>query len=81
MTDTIEKHVLSIADPTGDTRIMWDPRIKDETDTAKAAFDAAKKKGMLAYTVDPTSADKGEVITKFDPEAGKIIMSRALQGG
>ena len=82
MTDTIEeKHVLSIADPTGDTRIMWDPRSKDEVSTAKAAFDAAKKKGMLAYTVDPESADKGEVIQKFDPQAGKIIMSRALQGG
>ena len=82
MTDTIEeKHVLSIADATGDTRIMWNPNNKDEVSTARAAFDEAKKKGMVAYAVDPDSADKGEVIRKFDPEAGKIIMSRQLQGG
>ena len=81
MTGTIEEHVLSIADPSGDTRIMWDPKNKDEVATAKAAFDAAKAKGMLAYMVDPESADKGEVIRTFDPKAGKIIMSRQLQGG
>jgi hypothetical protein len=81
MTETLERNMLSIADPTGDTRIMWDPRSKDEVATAKAAFDAAKKKGMLAYAVDPESADKGEVIREFDPQAGKIIMSRPLAGG
>jgi hypothetical protein len=81
MTETLERNMLSIADPTGDTRIMWDPKSKDEVATAKAAFDAAKKKGMLAYAVDPESADKGEVIREFDPQAGKIIMSRPLAGG
>lgn len=81
MTETLERHILSIADPSGDTRIMWDPKSKDDVATAKAAFDQAKKKGMLAYAVDPESADKGEVIREFDPKAGKIIMSRQLQGG
>ena len=82
MTDTvIERNLLSIADPSGDTRIMWDPNNKDEVETARAAFDAAKAKGMLAYSVDPESADKGEVINKFDKKAGKIIMSRQLVGG
>ena len=84
MTDTateITRNMLSIADPTGDTRIMWDPKSKDEVATAKAAFDAAKSKGMLAYAVDPQSADKGEVINEFDKKLGKIIMSRQLVGG
>ena len=79
--EEVQRNMLSIADVTGDTRIMWDPRSKDEVATAKAAFDAAKKKGMLAYTVDPDSADKGDVIREFDPQAGKIIMSRPLAGG
>ena len=45
-----------IADATGDTRLMWDPRDKDEVKAAKEAFDKAKAKGMLAYSVD----EKGE---------------------
>ena len=81
-TATEEKFVLHITDSTGDTRIMWDPRNQDEIDTAKAAFDAAKKKGMLAYAVDPSTAEKtGEVIRDFDPQRGKIIMTKQLQGG
>lgn len=80
-TDTeVVRNVLHIPDATGDTRIMWDPRNRDEVDAAKAAFDAAKKKGMLAYSVDE-SGDKGEVIRDFDKHAGKIIMARQTQGG
>jgi hypothetical protein len=75
-------HVLHITDETGDTRIMWDPAVKDETDTAKAAFDKGKKKGMLAYSVDADSGERtGEVIREFDPQAGKIIMVRQTRGG
>lgn len=81
VSEETQRSLLSIADPSGDTRIMWDPKKKDEVATAKAAFDAAKAKGMLAYSVDPTSADKGEVIREFNPKAGKIIMSRPLAGG
>jgi len=77
-----EKNVLHITDATGDTRIMWDPDVKDEVSTAKAAFDAAKKKGMLAYAVDPdTGGRTGEVIREFDKTRGKIIMIRQTRGG
>ena len=73
---------LHITDETGDTRIMWDPAIADEVATAKAAFDAAKKKGMLAYSVDPESGGRtGEVIREFNETAGKIIMVRQTRGG
>lgn len=75
-------HFLSIADSTGDTRIMWNPRDKDEVATAKAAFDAALGKGMLAYSVDPGTGDSsGEVVRKFDAKLGKVIMTKPLQGG
>jgi len=75
------RHVLSITDGTGDTRIMWDPKNKDEVATAKAAFDAAKAKGMLAYSVDDEGGRTGEVIQEFNKKAGKIIMVRQPQGG
>lgn len=80
MTVVAEKNMLSIADATGDTRIMFDPKVKDEVDTARAAFDAAKAKGMLAYAVD-ADGGKGEVIRDFDKKAGKIIMTKQLVGG
>jgi hypothetical protein len=81
-TSTEEKSTLHIMSKEGDTRIMWDPRIPAEVAAAKAAFDAAKTGGMLAYTVDPNSGEKtGTVIREFDETAGKIIMSPQLVGG
>jgi len=77
-----ETCLLSIADSTGDTRIMWDPRDKDEVKVAKEAFDKAKAKGMLAYAVDEATGErKGEVIREFDPARSKIIMTKQLTGG
>jgi hypothetical protein len=73
--------LLSIADPSGDTRIMWDPRNPEEVDTAKAAFKKAKEQGMLAYRVGEEGDATGEVITEFPKKAGKIIMTRQLVGG
>jgi hypothetical protein len=76
------RHMLSIPDPSGDLRVMWDPRNTDETKAAREAFHKAKKKGMLAYAVDEKSGEKGgEVIHEFDPERGKIIMTKPLAGG
>jgi hypothetical protein len=73
---------LHITDETGDTRIMWDPAVPDEVATAKAAFNAAKKKGMLSYAVDPeTGGQTGEVIREFDETKGKIVMVRQTRGG
>jgi hypothetical protein len=74
-------NALHITDETGDTRIMWDPANADEVATAKAAFDKAKKRGMLAYAVTPGGEASGEVIREFDAKRGKIIMIRQTQGG
>jgi hypothetical protein len=76
------QNVLHITDATGDTRLMWDPAVPDEVATAKAAFNTAKKKGMLAYAVDPDSGGRtGEVIREFDETKGKIVMVRQTRGG
>ena len=73
-----EKNMLSIADATGDTRLMWDPRDADEVKVAKEAFDKAKKKGMLAYSVDEKGEKTGQVIREFDPTLSKIVMTQAV---
>lgn len=73
---------LSIPDSTGDTRIMWNPRDRDEVATAEAAFNEAKRKGMTAFKVDAnTGESSGEKVTRFDKNMGKIIMVRQLVGG
>jgi len=60
---------------------MWDPRDRDEVKAARAAFDAAKGKGMLAYAVDADGEQTGEVIREFDPSLSKIVMTKQLAGG
>lgn len=82
MTAVIEeqKNVLHIMDRTGDTKLMWSPDNPDEVQVAKEAFDKLKKKGHLAYTVND-DGKKGDVITRFDKTAGRIIMSPQLVGG
>jgi hypothetical protein len=76
-----EKHSLHITDASGDTRLMWDPRNTEELAAARAAFNNAKSNGMLAYGVKKSGKSDGEVIRNFDPQLGKIIMVRPLQGG
>lgn len=76
----IQSNTLHVMDSTGDSRFMWDPEKADEVVGAKAQFDALKKKGYLAYTVDE-SGNKGQVIREFDPAAAAIIMVPQLVGG
>jgi len=71
---------MSILDRTGDIKIVWDPHRLDEVASAKAAFEAAKKKKMVAYSVSE-SGEADEIIRDFDPNAEKIIMRPAMVGG
>lgn len=64
----------------GDVKKMWDRRLPDEVADAKASFDRLRKKGYLAYTVDD-SGNKGKLISEFDPDAEKIILSPPMYGG
>lgn len=71
---------LAVMNSTGDTKVIWDPHNADEVAAAKAQFDALRKKGFIAYTVNK-KGDKGEIIREFDPNAEKIILSPPLAGG
>jgi hypothetical protein len=64
----------------GDLPISWDSDDEDQVEIAKAAFDKAKSKGMIMYKTDK-KGNKGEVITKFDKNAERIIAAPALVGG
>lgn len=75
------KRELRIMDPReGDLRMTWDPKSASETDMARDAFDAAKKKGLVGYRVK-RGGGKGEVMHSFDPDAEAVIMAPRLRGG
>ncbi len=74
------RHVLRTMSRDGDTPIHWTPGVRVEEDAARAAFDAMKAKGYAAYRSD--GGERGdEIIRRFDPTAGEIVMVPPLQGG
>jgi hypothetical protein len=72
---------MSILDSTGDTKVVWDPDNDDECDAAEAQFNSLLKKGFAAFEVGKKGKKTDEVVRKFDPELGKLIMVPAMQGG
>lgn len=74
------KGELAVLDHTGDTKTLWDPDNAVEIEIAEENFKKFRKKGYLAYKVSE-DGKKGEMITTFDPKAGRIIMSPPQVGG
>lgn len=71
---------LKIMGPEGDTKLMWNPSDTSSVAEARQAFEAARGRGMVAFSVSE-SGDKDEVIRTFDPTAERIIIAPALRGG
>ena len=73
---------LHVMDRVGDIRLTWDTNDAASVAVAQKAFDEAKSKGFLAYSVDPADGSKGEVVRTFNPtEQRAVIMSPQTQGG
>jgi hypothetical protein len=70
---------LHAMDHRGDTRVEWDPARPVEVTAARETFDRLRREGYMAYTVEDD--ERGAQIHKFDPDAERIIMHRALAGG
>lgn len=71
---------MRIIDHTGDTKKIWDSESDVEVEDAERTFKDLKKKGYVAYKVGKKGA-KGELMDKFDPEAGQMIMAPPVRGG
>ena len=69
--------VMAIINETGDTKVIWDRENEVETDAARKQFDLFRSKGYMAYKVEGKDGRKGEVITKFDASAERIIFAPA----
>jgi hypothetical protein len=80
MNAPLRKSELSVIDTTGDTKYMWDIYNEDEISVARDTFNSLKEKRYIAYSVGD-DGKKGEIIRRFDPSLGKIIMVPPVVGG
>jgi hypothetical protein len=65
----------------GDTKIIWDRRKPDEVEAAEELYDSLKAKRYLAFTAEGEDGKKGKQISKFDPNAERLIMTPPVVGG
>lgn len=61
-------------------RLVWQADDEDSIAIARKAFDEAIAKGMNAYAVK-RKGEQGEKVTRFDPEAEKLILAPPMAGG
>lgn len=80
---TLPEAYIEIAtmDGTGDTKRIWDKNNPDEVEDARASFDRLRAKGYLAFHVTGKDGERGEQMTKFDPNAERMILVPAFKGG
>ncbi len=74
------KGEMKILDPTGHTKVSWNPKKSEEVQVAHETFITMRNKGFQAFRVNYRGA-KGERLTEFDPQAKSIILIPQLQGG
>lgn len=74
-------HTLEVPTPeAGDVKYTWDPANDTEVAAARAAFDAARAQGMVAFE-QAAGPGRGRRLDTFDPQAGQVVMRPQLQGG
>lgn len=66
----------------GDTKILWNKDNPDEVAAARKTFDdLVTNKRFAAFRVEGKKGKQGERMTKFDPEAERIILVPPMRGG
>lgn len=65
----------------GDTKLIWDSDKEAEVEAARSTFDKLTAKGYIAFRAEGKDGHQGEKITKFDPNAERIILVPKIQGG
>lgn len=74
---------MSVIDPTGDTKIKWDPENEAEVAAARAMFAELTGKGFTAHAVSGPKGARtaGAMVREFDPKTERLIMAPPLVGG
>lgn len=81
------RHIMNVLDRNGHTTVTWDPRDPASCNDARREFDRLTREGYSAFAMEVVSEngvvveEKGERISAFDPETGKVMMVPQLRGG
>jgi hypothetical protein len=73
--------MMAVMNESGDTKTIWDRTKPDEVEVARETYRKLKAKGYMAYKVEGKDGRKGEVMDQFDPNAERVILAPAMQGG
>lgn len=74
------KHIMRIADSSGDTTVTWEIDKAEQVAEAQRQFEAMVNTGRQIFAF-PVAGGPGEVAKTFDPKVEKyIIMPRAAGG-
>jgi len=82
-----EAHVMEVMDHTGHKFLTWDPDVPSTVEEARQEFDRLRRQGYQAFRLNVQHQDgvlveeDGEVIDRFDPTAGRLMMSPRQRGG
>lgn len=75
------KGVMGIIGASGDTKIFWSKKNKDEIENARRTFEElVNKKKFAAFSVTKMGR-KSKKVTEFDPKLQKLILIPPIQGG
>lgn len=72
--------LFEIMDHTGDVKKIWNPEIPAEVEDARRSYDDLRKKGYRAFRVNE-KGDQGEMMSSFEPKAGRVVMIPQMAGG
>jgi len=75
-----------VMDSSGHTTVTWDPTDAAGIADARREFNRLTRAGYQAFRMEATGdnvvvENKGERITEFDPEAGRVLMVPQRVGG
>jgi hypothetical protein len=79
-------HRIDVMDSTGHSSVTWDPADEASVADARREFERLVQQGYQAFRMEATGENvvvehKGERMTAFDPEAGRVLMIPQRVGG
>ena len=79
-------HVMDVMDSSGHTTVTWDPTDEAGVADARREFARLIREGYQAFRMEAQGdnvvvENKGERVSQFDPEAGRLLMVPQRVGG
>lgn len=80
------RNTMEIMDSSGHTTVTWDPTDETGVADARREFNRLLRDGYQAFRMEAQGdhvvvENKGERVSQFDPEAGRLLMVPQRVGG